>query len=315
MTEQELIQEYLNGKSISALNRETSIPRRRIEKILKENNVAIRGGRKKRVLTSEEIAQIKEQYDEGIPKKQIVKNLKISELVINRTIEEQGWEDRGLNRVNKRIKNDYFSIIDSPDKAYWLGFLFTDGSVDHYRATGRIRLQLQEADKEILEKFKEDLCLDCKIIYDVRPNSTCCSVEFTSEQIFNDLGKYGIVPRKTYVTEHIPYKLIPEEYIYAFIVGLYDGDGGLSYSANFSTDVTLSFASYHETVAKDFQYLIDHYVLETEKHNKVFFTSAWHTQWRGRLQVLKILDKLYANTNRRLLRKYNKYVKLSESLK
>ena len=61
------------------------------------------------------------------------------------------------NRVNRRIRSDYFSSIDSPEKAYWLGLLFTDGSVDHYGHTGRIRLQLQEQDIDILEKFKEDL--------------------------------------------------------------------------------------------------------------------------------------------------------------
>ena len=56
---------------------------------------------------------------------------------------------KNTNRVNRRIDSSYFSKIDSPEKAYWLGFLFTDGSVDHYRSTGRIRLQLQEQDLEI----------------------------------------------------------------------------------------------------------------------------------------------------------------------
>ena len=314
MTKEQLIFEYLNGKSISALMRETNYTRYKIEKILKEYQVTIRGGRKKIELNKEQIEILKQQYYEGIAKTKIAKNIKCSVTVVNRTIEELQLEQRSSNRVNKRIIDDYFSVIDSQDKAYWLGFLFTDGSVDHYRASGRIRLQLQEADKEILEKFKEDLQLDCQIIYDKRANSTCCSVEFTSEQMFNDLEKYGIVPRKTYVTEHIPYELIPSEYLYAFILGLYDGDGGLSCSANFSTDVAIQFTSYHESIVKEFQYLIDNYILHKEKSNQVFFTSAWHTAWRGRLQVLKILDTLYANSNHHLKRKYDKYLALKNSL-
>lgn len=55
-------------------------------------------------------------------------------------LKELGLEITNTNRINRRIKSDYFSSIGSPEKAYWLGFLYTDGSVDHYRATGRIRL-------------------------------------------------------------------------------------------------------------------------------------------------------------------------------
>lgn len=33
------------------------------------------------------------------------------------------------NRVNKRLKEDYFNIIDSEEKAYFLGLLITDGNV------------------------------------------------------------------------------------------------------------------------------------------------------------------------------------------
>lgn len=100
---------------------------------------------------------------------------------------------------------------------------------------------------EILEKFKEDLHIDSKIIYDKRPNSTCCSVEFVDEQIFNDLAKYGIIPNKTYTVDRIPYDKIPKEYLSAYTLGLFDGDGSLSCSQDYSTDVTLNYTAYHET--------------------------------------------------------------------
>jgi hypothetical protein len=227
---------------------------------------------------------------------------------------ELGIEINNTNRVNKRLKSNYFSEIDSPEKAYWLGFLFTDGSVDHYKTTGRIRLQLQERDKEILEKFKEDLCLDCKIIYDIRNNSTCCSVEFTDEQIYNDLANYDIIPRKTYEIDHIPYKKVPKKYWESYALGLFDGDGSLSCSNDCSKDVTLNYTAYHETEVQDFQELINTLIGKEEK-NKNFFTSAWHTQWRGRLQVLKILSILYEKCPRHLERKYQKYLSLKNSLK
>lgn len=313
--EQEIIKEYLEGMSISKLLKKyPSYNRRKITQLLVDNNITIRGGRSKKLLTEEQIEKIKQMINEGALLKDVAEFCNLNTETTKIRLNELGIKITNVNRINKRIKKDYFSIIDSPEKAYWLGFLFTDGCVDHYQKTGRIRLQLQEQDKEILEKFKEDLGIDSKIIYDIRKNSTCCSVEFTDEQIFNDLAKYGIIPRKTYEIDYIPYQTIPRKYWSQYALGLYDGDGSLSYSDDFSKDVTLNYTAYHEKEVNDFQSLIN-ILINSNKTNKNFFTSAWHTQWRGRLQVLNILDVLYKDSPRFLKRKYDKYILLKNSLK
>ena len=313
--EELIIQEYLDGNSISKLlQKYPQYNRRSINKLFADNNITIRGGRKKKTLTQEQIIQVKKMIDEGAFLKEVAEYCNLDVETMKLRLNELNLKITNTNRVNRRIKSDYFSIIDNPIKAYWLGFLYTDGSVDHYGATGRIRLQLQEKDLEILEKFKEDLCIDSKIIYDVRKNSTCCSVEFVDEQIFNDLAKYGIIPNKTYLVDSIPYEKIPSQYLKAYALGLYDGDGSLSYSNDFSTDVTLSYTAYSEQEVKDFQFLINNFI-KNEKTNKNIFTTAWHTQWRGRLQVLNILDELYSSCPRFLKRKYDKYIMLKNSLK
>ena len=99
----------------------------------------------------------------------------------------------------------------------------------------------------------------------------------------------------------------------SYILGLFDGDGSLSYSKDCSTDVTINYTAYYEQEVKDFQFLVNS-LIDSKKKNKNFFSSAWHTQWRGRLQVLMILDKLYEQSPRRLNRKYQKYVQLKNSL-
>lgn len=54
--EQEIITKYLQGQSISQLLIEyPNYNRRKITKILIDNGVAIRGGRKKKELTSEQL--------------------------------------------------------------------------------------------------------------------------------------------------------------------------------------------------------------------------------------------------------------------
>ena len=309
MTNEEIIEKYLNGTSISQLISQCSLNRRAITKLLKDNGITIRGGRNKKTLTQSQIQEAKTMIDNGAFLKELAEHFNLDRETMKMRLQEQGLEIKNTNRINRRIKSNYFSVIDAPEKAYWLGFLFTDGSVDHYGTTGRIRLQLQEQDLEILEKYKEDLGIDSKIIYDHRSNSTCCSVEFVDEQIFQDLQKYNIIPNKTYKVERIPFEKIPKEYWSAFALGLFDGDGGLSCSENFSTDVTLNYTAYHESEVEDFQTLINT-LANIDKKNKNFYTSAWHTQWRGRLQVLSILDILYADCPRHLKRKYDKYLAL-----
>lgn len=313
--EQEIIKKYLEGASISALLKEyPNYNRRKLTKVLTDNQITIRGGRKKKTLTNEQIEKIKLMIKEGAFLNELAFYFNLDKETMKKRLQELGLSVTNKNRVNKRINSNYFSVIDSPEKAYWLGFLYTDGSVDHHRATGRVRLQLQERDIEILEKFKEDLQIDSKIIYDIRPNSICCSVEFVDEQIFNDLSQYGIVPNKTYISHHLPYNKIPQEFLPSFVLGLFDGDGGLSCSQDFSTDVTLSYTAYYRSEVQEFIDLITS-IAQLSTFKKPFYTSAWHAQWRGRLQVIKILDSLYVNCPRHLERKYNKYIALKNSLK
>lgn len=72
-------------------------------------------------------------------------------------------------------------------------------------------------------------------------------------------------------------------------MGLFDGDGCLTCSENCSTDVTFGYTAYHETEVKDFRDIIC--LLDPNAHKvKTVFTSAWHVNWRGRLQVISIMD-------------------------
>lgn len=310
---QEIIKDYSNGLSISKLIKKYSYNRRQITKMLMENGIAIRGGRKKKELSNNQIEEIKKMINDGAFLKEIAEYCQLDKETTKQRLNALGLKIKNRNKVNKHIKSDFFTKIDNPIKAYWLGFLFTDGAVDHYKSTGRIRLQLQEQDKEILEKFKEDLGLECKIIYDKRINSVCCSVEFVDEQIFQDLSNYDIIQNKTYKVDRIPYDKIPKEFLSAFTLGLFDGDGNFYCDKYFSKDVCIGYTAYHRTEVEDFQYIINT-LINTNTNTKIFFTSAWHVNWKGRLQVLKILDILYKDCPRHLERKYNLYLSLKNSL-
>lgn len=114
---------------------------RAIRKLLINNQIVIRGGRSKKILTPEQVNLIKPLYVNNTNTiKELANMVDLDRETLTNLINEFGWKRNNHNRVNKRIQSNYFSCIDTPEKAYWLGFLFTDGCVDHYRDLNRVRL-------------------------------------------------------------------------------------------------------------------------------------------------------------------------------
>ena len=99
---------------------------------------------------------------------------------------------------------EYFKKIDTQEKAYWLGFLMADGCIGKYHKSGkdgRIQINISSKDRCIIEKFRECLNSDFKII-DYIPKTTYASNEMSkmmlsSINMCKDLSKYGIASNKT----------------------------------------------------------------------------------------------------------------------
>ena len=147
--------------------------------------------------------------------------------------------DAGVLRsqsVNQRrylCDDHFFDVIDTEEKAYWLGFLAADGCVESPRgamkaATG-ISLHLAETDREHLGRFTRAIQFDGPI-YEKPPQRYAeyvgqarCLARVTSEQMAAALIGHGVVPRKTAVLRFPT--TVPERLLRHFIRGYFDGDG------------------------------------------------------------------------------------------
>ena len=73
-----------------------------------------------------------------------------------------------LNMSKLALDIDYFKTVDSPEKAYWLGFICADGCIK--KDGGKLTILVK--DREICEKFKKAIKADHKIsdreVYDKR---------------------------------------------------------------------------------------------------------------------------------------------------
>lgn len=150
------------------------------------------------------------------------------------------WAENNLGgtlRTNYYYNENYFENIDTPEKAYWLGFIAADGNL--YRRDGHqglVSISIHEKDIELLENFKKELntTKPISVVRDKRRSDTImASLQVTSDKIFNDLLDKGIGIRKTFDLDLMQiFKNIPYCFQSDFILGYFDGDGSITVPIN-----------------------------------------------------------------------------------
>lgn len=146
----------------------------------------------------------------------------------------------------KYIENEhYFNVIDSPSKAYILGFIAADGSLVK-SSTGSsyyLTITIKYEDRDILNFIQKELNSKYKLL-EIRKISYGKEVhhirlQFSNKIITEDLMRYGILPRKSLIMTNI-IENIPYEYRDAFIIGYFDGDGSISFVSNSINNKSMS---------------------------------------------------------------------------
>lgn len=302
-----IIQLYTkNHLSITQIAKQTCHKSSTISKVLHNHDIEVIIGLRKYQPTEEEINKVREIIEAHGSYIEASKAINRDITIVKRIVEENNFS-YDYRPYNKNMRHDFFKVIDCPEKAWLLGFLFTDGSVRQVGNSFQIRLSIQREDENMIEEIRRWLNLDNKILHDIRPGKECSGIEFTSKEIFEDLSNYGIVPNKTYLTNSLFIDKIPEAFRRDYIRGVFDGDGGLSFTGNVY-EIDCNFTSHFYETVQEFQAYIDKQIGKTN-HNKIQeFPGKCRCSWRGRQQVLKILSWLYDNSKVYLKRKYDKYL-------
>lgn len=133
-------------------------------------------------------------------------------------------------------KNDNQDI--GSDVMYWAGFIAADGNIINNTETRNyfLTIRLSQKDKKHLEKFKQCINTNAKIIDKIhnklfRDNkywkeTYSSEIVLNSKYIVNSLYKYNITPNKS-KTYTFPIKLGSHKFINSFIRGYFDGDGSV----------------------------------------------------------------------------------------
>lgn len=199
-----------------------------------------------------------------------------------------------LNKLNFPRDSDFFEIINTPEKAYWLGFLYADGYISK---TNEIRINLKQEDKDHLIKF-------CKVIQAPK-TSIKYSEKREKDKIYyqayigirdikmaNDLADKGCINNKSLVLT-FPLDKIPELLYSHFIRGYMDGDGSIHYTQSGrakTPNYRLSFIG-TKNMLTSIKHILGKNNLSLENR-----TTHYSLQISGNKQLEKIFEYIYKDS-------------------
>lgn len=205
-----------------------------------------------------------------------------------------------VRKVNTNLKEDYFTNIDTPNKAYFLGLIFTDGSVTEEKdKQSQLRLELKASDVVLLEKYREELGITSKLIYSKRGNTESFLSTVRSDKIVKDLNKYGVVKNKTYLTNVLPkVSAILER---DFLRGLIDGDGSIYPNQNY---YRVNFTSHSKNICNDFLLLCEKVSGMKITNKPTQNGKSYRVTLTKKALVKKLITSCYKDAEMYLPRKY-----------
>ena len=214
----------------------------------------------------------------------------------------------GLSLKHSHFNENIFDNIDSPEKAYWLGFLYADGHVDSVKNS--LSITLCEKDLSHLEKFrnfiqakrfcsitKHTTKLDGKIYTNYRIG---CGSKHLKETLIN----LGCVPNKSLILTFPKLEIFANyDLVYDFIRGYVDGDGCLYFTPK--GRLTLEIIGTPE-------FLLGIKQVFPNKFSELLIDKRWTERTKRIISCGNnsefVLDTLYKNATVYLDRKYKKYI-------
>lgn len=254
--------------------------------------------------TNEQIKHITDQYLFGkMSVTAIAKQFGRSDTSIRKLLKQNNIETRSV-RLHRN--SNYFENIDSRDKAYWLGIMYSDGCVCK-RANGSYSISLEMVDKEHIEKFRDALnAVDHKVLTVRHKHFDNAKLSYVihiyDKKMAKDLIQLGCIPQKSLYLSSIPN--IPQEFIYDFIRGFVDGDGCICYN-KYRDSYVFKLTGASQLLLRDIMKVLK---IDRLSLNQCTKTSYQVTSGK-RDDIYRILTKLYEHSTdtTRLDRKYNKY--------
>lgn len=245
---------------------------------------------------------------------------------LNRTETAVGIKAKkeGLKKYQYTCDYNFFEIIDTEAKAYWLGFISSDGwiSVNSNSGAGVVGIELQVSDINHLKKFNKDIGGNYKIdviekqcnLSDHNTPFKMCRIRIYSKKMADDLIKLGVTSSKT---ENIKLPNLPQDLMRHYIRGFFDGDGCVrqrtrklasgnecKYPVCDITSKCLDFLNELRTLLYKTKGICSYIYSDKNNTSRLYIHKNQHT--------LDFLNYIYSDSSVFLTRKYNIYQNITE---
>lgn len=219
--QQELVSMYEEEcKSLAEISREKHIGTAKIKELLINNGIDVMAFKSKirKQAQKDQIIDLYENQMLGCDK--IAEITSIPTKQINKFLHEIG-KINGVGKTKKyKCDSNYFSEINTPEKAYWLGVLYADGNLSYDRP----EIKFSAKDEEWVQAFLSALSstnIPHKETHKTH-KTNIWKARITDETLYNDLIKCGCVPQKSLI---LKFPTLNGTLISHFIRGYFDGDG------------------------------------------------------------------------------------------
>lgn len=250
-------------------------------------------------ITQQELAE-KSGYKDAASINKILKNHGIKRKYIH--------SDTKLNSIIKCNEN-YFETIDTPTKAYYLGFIIADGHIKKDESS--LSIELSIVDEQFLLDFIKALDSEHKLYYRTKKLKSTekttgktydmCCLKITRPKLCADLIKHGVGNNKS--QELSISKTIPEKFMHSMIRGFIDGDGWWSIDKN--NNMQLGFVGPVLSFINEVKDILVNKCNITNTNPRQS-PGCFKIRWNGNLQCKRIYDYLYSDDGPFLARKFLK---------
>lgn len=321
----ELLARFAAGETVTNLARSLGRDPTTVRGNLRNWGADIPAGPTPRRYTAGQKKQAVDMYAAGATVLEVATKFGVTFSTMRECLVKWGYAGRRTGpRRRLSLTENYFENIDQPDKAYWLGFLYADGSLQATKnnmdnPTG-VRLALMADDAPHIQKWLNAVDSSTRVTYSIqesgfKPGSRYAYAVVSCARMCDDLTAKGVVLRKTHnPVDPLPH--VPEYLQHHFMRGFYDGDGWMShgrygasqeYSAVFGLCVPSPLISQFSDWFVQ-RYQISHPSVVSGLSPDVIVTI----RWCGGQIVEHILNHLYEGStpDTRLDRKYDNYLRL-----
>lgn len=251
-------------------------------------------------------------YKEKTPVNKIVKIVGEPKYKVTYTLKIAGFNPQTCFKTSREDKIDhhFFDIIDTEEKAYFLGFMFADGYIcaeDTHKY--QIELALQENDSYILEAFKK--ATDCT--YKISRKEAITRSGFVSKikrltmyskTLWHALNSKGCTTKKSQTEKFPAEDVIPRSLMHHFIRGYFDGDGSIFFNDK-------HVAGWNFQCSYDFGQGLQEELLTYSELKSFSFCKGhgdiYEIRTGGIPQCLRLQKYLYKDATIYLTRKYDKF--------